>query len=305
MDRPWTAEREVPSDLARALIEAQFPDLAPARVEPLGAGWDNTAYRAGDWVFRFPRRESAVALLETEVAILPAIAPRLPLAIPVPTRVGRHGAAGGRTPWPFAAYRWVPGRVAARCGLDADQRGRAAPALARFLAVLHGVPAGEAADLGTGPDTLGRLDVALRLQRTEEHLALAARLGLLEDPGSWDPVLEEAPPDWSPSGGTLVHGDLDARHILVDDDGGPCGVIDWGDVHLGDPAVDLALAHSFLPAPARDAFRRAYGTVDEDAWRVARLRALHHAAVVLVYGHDQGDGELVCEARVALGHLAE
>ena len=37
----------------------------------------------------------------------------------------------------------------------------------------------------------------------------------------------------------FVHGDLYSRHLLVDDAGRPCGVIDWGDCHVGDPAVDL------------------------------------------------------------------
>ncbi|HXR43271.1 MAG TPA: hypothetical protein VN759_00605, partial [Pseudolysinimonas sp.] len=55
--RPWAPEVEVTPELATALIESQCPALAPARLEAMGAGWDNTAYLVnGDWVFRFPRR---------------------------------------------------------------------------------------------------------------------------------------------------------------------------------------------------------------------------------------------------------
>ena len=58
--RPWTPEREVDAGLARALVEEQFPQFKPARVEPLGEGWDNAVFKANDkWVFRFPRRQLA------------------------------------------------------------------------------------------------------------------------------------------------------------------------------------------------------------------------------------------------------
>ena len=71
MERPWTAEHTVDEALARSLVETQFPDLAPARLTPLGVGWDNTVYDVdGRWVFRFPRRAIAVPLLETELSPL-------------------------------------------------------------------------------------------------------------------------------------------------------------------------------------------------------------------------------------------
>ena len=40
MTLPWAAEVVVSEDLARALIEGQFPGLAPADARPLGAGFD-------------------------------------------------------------------------------------------------------------------------------------------------------------------------------------------------------------------------------------------------------------------------
>ena len=69
---------------ARSLIMSQFPDLAPVRVAVLGDGWDNTAYRVNDdWVFRFPRREMGSNALEAEIRVMPGLAPRLPLPVPV------------------------------------------------------------------------------------------------------------------------------------------------------------------------------------------------------------------------------
>src|SRR4051812_35619656 len=110
MTQPWSAEHVVTDSLARSLIEAQFPELALARVELLGTGWDNTAFCVnGACVFRFPRRQFAVPFLENEMRLLPALALLVPLAIPNPRFVGRPTEA---YPWPFAGYPLLPGRTA-------------------------------------------------------------------------------------------------------------------------------------------------------------------------------------------------
>jgi aminoglycoside phosphotransferase (APT) family kinase protein len=301
MTQPWTAEHAVSTDLARALIEEQFPHLAPAHVESFGVGWDNTAFCVNDaYVFRFPRRPIAVPLLETEASLLPVLAARLPLPVPVPAFLGRPGAS---FPWPFAGYALLPGRTACAADLDEDERAAAAIPLARFLAALHAVPAAEATLHGAGPDTLARLDFATRVPRAREVLAVLAQRGHVEDVRPLMAVLDRAPAGYVPRADVLVHGDLYARHLLVDGDNRPAGVIDWGDLHLGDPALDLALAHTFLPPAAHPAFRRAYGPIDDTAWLVARCRAVWHTALVLVYALEVGDADLVREAKVGLHYL--
>src|SRR5205807_941090 len=91
-----------------------------------------------------------------------------------------------------------------------------------------------------------------------------------------------APPCW-------VHGDLYSRHLLVNESGMLCGVIDWGDVHLGDPALDISIALSFLPPKARPEFEAAYGPIDETAWDRARFKAIWYGAPLIEYGMDVGD----------------
>ena len=83
-------------------------------------------------------------------------------------------------------------------------------------------------------------------------------------------------------------------------------VVRWlGDVHLGNPAVDLAVAHGFLAPAARPAFLAAYGPVDPAAWAFARLRALHFAVALMLYGHEAGDAGLLAEARASLGFVLD
>ena len=304
MSQPaWAAERTVPPELARSLVEEQFPALAPARVRPLAVGWDNTAYVVNDdLVFRFPRRTIAVSLLDTEARLLPALARRLPVAVPAPTF---RGAPSPDFPWPFLGHRLVPGRTACAAALDEDARVALAPALGRLLAALHAFPVEEAANLGAPPDQIGRLEVArLRPVASAALSDLAAR-GLIDDPAPLFAVLGGVPDDVPVWASTVVHGDLYARHLLVDGEGRLAGVIDWGDVHIGDPAVDLQVVHTLLPASARHAFRRAYGPVDARAWRLARFRGVRHTAAVLGYADETGDRPLRDEAHVAMRHLAE
>lgn len=276
-DRPWTPERDVSAAEAAALIEAQC--LAPARVEPMSAGWDNTAFLVnGEWVFRFPRRAIGAALMANELDVLPRIAGRLPLAVPEPVWRGRDGD------WPFAGYRLLPGRPAV--GLDDEARRRAARPLGEFLRALH------ALRVEAPGDTLGRLDPAKRVPATIE---------MLGDPAPYRYIIEAAAPDGAAP--ALVHGDLYALHLLVDG-GALSGVIDWGDVHLNSPAADLMVAHAWLPPAARDAFRDAYGPITEATWALARFRALHHTLHFMRYAVATGLADLEREARTALEFIS-
>ncbi len=77
------AEVEVDAALVRRLVAAQHPDLADLPVVEAASGWDNLMFRLGETLaVRLPRRRVAVALLETEQAWLPRLAPHLPLATP-------------------------------------------------------------------------------------------------------------------------------------------------------------------------------------------------------------------------------
>src|SRR5215831_5463661 len=99
----WTPDWVVGPDLARSLVEKTWPDLSPVSASEIGAGWDNSAYLINSsLVFRFPRRAIAVPLIQTEIGLLPWLAPQLPLEIPVPVYVG---SPSERYPCSFAGYR--------------------------------------------------------------------------------------------------------------------------------------------------------------------------------------------------------
>lgn len=280
MARPWDADVSIDAGFARNRITAQFPEFSGVSIEPIGEGFDNAAFlMGGRTVFRLPRRAFAVPFLENETRILPQLVQHLPLRVPAPSHVGRPDE---EYPYPFAGYPFIAGTTACRFSWTDAQRVAAAPLLGAFLRALHSVPVENARDWAPR-DEIRRADLKHRLGQivakakvvpeAAEVLALATSLA-------------ESPPSERL---TWVHGDMHPRHLLVDEEGRPAAVIDWGDSHLGDPALDLSIAFTFLPPSGRAAFLDAYGDVDTAAWDRARFRALFYGPVLIEYGRDVGD----------------
>jgi aminoglycoside phosphotransferase (APT) family kinase protein len=298
----WAADIEIDLGLAQRLIASQFPLVSLGRIAPFGNGWDNTAFLVDDtFVFRFPRRRVAIPLLEREIALLPLLVSHVPLVIPVPCLVGVRTTD---YPSPFAAYRLIRGATAGSLILAPEVRAGLAAPLGAFLRALHAIDPAPFLDRGLPFDELGRLDHEKRLALTRERLRAHEADGVA---GRWLRLLtwlEEHPPVAPPADERrLVHGDLYARHVILDSDARPVGVIDWGDIHFGDPALDIAIAFLLMPAQAHAAFRAAYGAIDERTWNAARYRAIYHAVLEYDYGVRSGDVEMRGMGSIALGML--
>ncbi|MGD1068163.1 MAG: phosphotransferase, partial [Vulcanimicrobiaceae bacterium] len=254
----WTAEREVSEDDARALIGAQFPALAHRAMVRFGHGWDNTAYLVDDtYVFRFPRRAIAGPLLANEIAVLPLLAPALPAPIPVPRFVGTPSSA---FPWPFAGYVRIDGTTA--CAPSVQPSRLLAQQLGTFLRALHAIDPEPARAEGLAGDQIGRLDHTKRFRMSVERFAALQADGAIGDPAPFLDFLERVAPRSDEASPRVVHGDLYARHVVVGEDGTLAGVIDWGDLHLGDPALDLAVGDLLFDDDDLATFLTAYGQVD-------------------------------------------
>jgi len=302
-ERPWLSERVVTQELAKILIESQFPDLAPVDVVALGTGWDNTVYLINQaWAFRFPRREMALMLMETELKLLDCLAPRLALDIPVPRFKGQPSP---EFEWPFAGYSLVPGQTACSAQLSNKQREEMVLPLADLLKTLHDFPPEEALALDLPLDRLKKVDLALRKPQIFERLEQAQALGLLSSLTPWQPFLATLPAETPPERPScLVHGDLYIRHLLVDAAGALTGVIDWGDAHWGDPACDFSVVYSVLPPETHAKFWQRYGPVSPETLMLAKMRALFHNLALLLYAADTQDVNLEREARQGLDWCA-
>ena len=285
----WTPEYDVSPDLARALIASQFPDLAPERIERCGSGMDNIAYLVDEKrVFRFPRRNVVAPLLETEAAVLPLIAPHLPLPIPVPRFVGKPQEP---YPWIFAGYDALAGTPACSVELSDADCARLAPVLGEFLGALHRIDPAQALAAGLLGDVIRRMDHACRFPLAQERLSELERGGYLSNVTPYLTFMHANAP-LALQSCSIVHGDLYALHVLVDGEHDVTGIIDWGDVHFGHSAADIMVAHTMLPSSSHAAFIEAYGGVDPQTWAWAKYRAIYHSALLAQYGIRIADANL-------------
>ncbi|GLY77812.1 phosphotransferase [Actinoallomurus iriomotensis] len=297
----WEAERTVSAERAADLIGARFPRLRGATVEALATGWDNTVFLVGgEWIFRFPRRSVALPGVRRELAVLPRLAPRLPLPVPVPEFAGRPSP---EFPWPFWGARRVPGRELAEAGLPDGARTAAAAGLGAFLRALHdpGLVSGLEGELPRDP--LSRAEPSVRAPMARERLARLAAAGVWAPDPAVERLLRDGERLGTSSAPVVVsHGDLHIRHLLVDPESGEAaGVIDWGDLCAADPAVDLSLAYGGFAGPARTALLSAYGPVGAERELRARVLAVFLCAALAEYAADTGRERLLAEALAGLG----
>jgi len=293
----WTAELVVDEPLVRRLL-GQFPDLDPQSLRPFAEGWDYSIWVVDErWAFRFPRREVAVPGVQREIAVLPELAPLLPIPVPDPVFVGEP--AGG-FPWPFFGSALLPGRELGEADLEDTERVEFAPALAQFLRVLHDSEV--AYDLPS--DANRRADMKTRVPKTRAQLADLEAEGIWQRPPSVDRLLDEAEQLPDSQVATVVHGDLHFRQVLVDGNVRPTGVIDWVDVCSSDPAIDLSMLWSFFPLEGRGAFLAEYGQISDEQLVRARVVAFSLSAALAHYGHSEGFLAIECEALAGLDRTA-
>jgi aminoglycoside phosphotransferase (APT) family kinase protein len=247
--------------LTRRLVAAQFPQWSDLPIKPVAnGGWDNWTFHLGTgMVVRLPSAAEYAQAVEKEHRWLPALAPQLPLPIPVPLAKGGPSAD---YPHSWSIYAWLDG-VTASADRIADPV-RFAVDLADFLAALQSV------EVAGGPQpgihnwfrggTLRTYDEDT--QRALEELGRHVDVELAREiwanalDARWDRVDR-----W-------FHGDVAGGNLLLKD--GQLGAgIDFGTCGVGDPACDLAIAWTLLTAEGRQAFRDRL-SVDAASWARGR-----------------------------------
>ena len=213
-------------------LKAFWPDLvwSDARLEEC----DHDVVILDDiWVFRFACKVADHEPLRPEIAILERLRDQIGLAVPHYTHIApNHEVAG---------YAYLKG-----ASFDADSwekfdsrtKKKAATDLAQMLNVVHGFSLGAARSLGIGKGKglwpRWRKDLR-NIPRLSGGVLTTDELAYCEQVAS---ELLSLKTRALHTERVLIQGDMYLEHILLDDNG-LCGVIDWGDICIADPAVDL------------------------------------------------------------------
>ena len=232
-NQPWRWDH---LDHARAarLLAGHIPDTDGTGLEPFGSGDFCIAFKSGNQVFRIARHPAAAAALRRETCVLRVIAGILPLPVPQLTY---------RSPLdcpPFTIHQEIVGDDLTREiweNMPTSALKKAGADLADFLRVLHSIPVG---NLNCGLAQLDAATVAGKLREAGtntiyEFLEQDTRRQLDQTLKKWSLLAQ-------PIGQrhALLHCDIGPGHVLYDPQVGKLtGVIDFGDIAIGDPARDF------------------------------------------------------------------
>jgi aminoglycoside phosphotransferase (APT) family kinase protein len=259
-----------------ARVRGAFPDLAFSRAALIEKGEDHQVLVLDDrYVFRFPRYGHHPTGLKLELAVLRAMKGRC--ALPMPDY--RYVSPAGE----FAGYEMItgaeltPARFAA---LTRSAQERVLEQVADFLSALHTLPLDAVAlELGAAPDawpsggSLAESAADGRARRLGPIARAMPDLAPLVDSFYTRFAARPAVPH------RLTHSDVTCDHLMLAPSSDRlAGIIDFGDVELGDPAYDFAYLWSYSDWAPAFAFDR-YGLHDQDPglldrgfWLYARYR---------------------------------
>lgn len=228
------------AERCRRTIAETFPDLIVQSARYFAAGWDYELWEVnGDLLFRFPLRPACAAPLRIEARLLPTLADALSTPVPKPLYVSDGCDA---FPLPFFGYRRLAGTPLHQAALSDHALRAVARQLGGFLTELHSFSTERAAALGVPAYTAEKWRdhySGFRNEVRQKVLPLLERNEADAVEAFWQEFLGcDRHFRFSP---VLIHGDLDAAHILVDlERARITGIIDFGDARVGDPALDFA-----------------------------------------------------------------
>lgn len=276
-----SAEVDVDVSLAKQLLEEQHPALLAGPLSLVDEGWDNITFRVGsDLALRLPRRNVAVQLALNEQRWLPVVAPWLDVAVPVPVGIG---VPSRLFPWPWSVVPWIEGSTCDEEALAPSE----GELLARVMRSLHRFPPPDAP-----LNPFRGVPLSSRQNVVEERLD---RLRLSQLTPLWEQALATPPA----RDAVWIHGDLHPRNVVVRE-GALVGIIDWGDMTVGDPATDLACAWMLLDSQGRSALFDVYQPSSDERSRAIGW-AVNFASAMIDSRHPKHTsiGQRVIERLVA------
>jgi len=254
-------------------IQDNCPDLHAKQLEPLGEGDFCHAYTVNErWVVRFAKHMEAAQSLQREACLLPKIRNQLDLIIPEP----HYYEDTNGTELAFVTYPKLSGIALTQLqflSLPHKARNTCAAQIAQFVTQLHTCDRRFADGCGVPRceyrvqymEILRRAENILLplLEAHEKHYVETTLTEYLNDTSSivFEPV--------------LLHGDLSPDHVLYDPQNmHVTGVIDFGDMMVGDPAWDLTYLYEDYGVDFLRYFLKHYG-VNEQREEVARAYRFH------------------------------
>jgi aminoglycoside 2''-phosphotransferase len=223
-------------DTAKAMIRKDFPNFTIERIELAGEGMDSRAFFVNDdYVFRFPKFPKVAKSLKVEIMLLPTLQPYVRIPIPRFEYIGKSDRE-----LRFVGYKKIEGIELKKLWPKLTEQAQEAllEAMSACLRELHSFPLEEARACGVEEHNLRRIhngdfsavkkDVEKLLSRKTCAYIEDLHKAYVSDKGNF------------PHTPKFLHADFGPGHIFCKEDGSDlAGLIDFGDVGIGDPDYDL------------------------------------------------------------------
>jgi aminoglycoside phosphotransferase (APT) family kinase protein len=253
---------QIDKDLAAQLIKEQFPQWHELPIRPVvNSGWDNRTFHLGDAMsIRIPSSKEYAPQIIKEYDYLPQLAKTIRICkITTPLALGLPSV---QYPWHWSINSWINGNTVSISNISSMTQ--FAEDLGALLNQFQRVdakngPVAGAHNFHRGGDLsvyTADVEASLLKMMGKKEQTLAKQLWTDAIATQWDKA-----PVW-------VHGDIAVGNILVDQ-GKLCAIIDFGQLAVGDPACDLAIAWNFFTGESRLRFKEQVA-LDGNTW----MRAL-------------------------------
>lgn len=282
----WKKTVEINEVLAKQLIEDQRL-LKVATISKLDEGWDNTAFIVNNqFIFRFPHREFGVKCMQNEIALLPKLKSYLSFQTTIPAYIGKSCELFS---YPFAGYPIIHGKPLCDASNNLIDDAEFATTLATWLKELHSIPEKEICPNLNTTEQYWQFDLPHRIKRCYENLNEYETYFLTAgfDKNKLIEMIEKIKLfKFENTFQSILHGDLYCRHVIVNEKLLPVGLIDFGDIFVGDPGIDLSVGMIFSES-AFQIFLNEYGDVDSTRLQLLLFHAFAHAMSFLPYAFEQ------------------
>lgn len=216
-------------------IKKNFPDLKFKKSEIIDFGWNKTVIVLDhEIVFTFPKNKEAKAKFKAELAILPQLSKKVTLPIPNFKYIPADKS--------FAGYNYVIGvslKLKDFEKLNSGQQNKIARQISNFLNELHTFSVSTASKCGV---SIAWSEKEARNYYTDQVKTVYKKL-VPKERDLLKSIFETYCGNKITNNfrKTLVHQDLTSDHILFDKNTKlVCGIIDFGDIQISDPAVDFS-----------------------------------------------------------------
>lgn len=304
MSHAWHQTIDINEEIASKFITSQH-NMHIQSIQALDAGWDNVVYLINnDLVFRFPRREFGLTCMENEIIFLPIIKQHVSFPLSAPEWIGKPSPL---YPYPYAGYKILSGKALSDQEPQLIHDKQFAKTIAHWLKELHQIPIKPAYIETMEGEYEWKVNVEHRTHLCKVNIAqyekfyvdagldLKCLLQIISHLEKWN---------FLPQKRCFVHGDLYSRHIIVNEKMQPTGIIDWGDIHIGHPGIDLAVGMIFTQETFHT-FLASYGEIDEETYRITLFHSFCHSMSFLPYAFEQNKNNLMKWATIVLQRVID